>query len=259
MKHLYLTLLIILIAFTGNAQFIEFDFDNATVSGNSVTQDIFIGSDGYRLTATHGSNSPATLFNNGTGDLFIQGTGGSRPEQNWTLTLIKNGSSENFDFISVDYFNNSGSNHTFIIGDTSNNPISAQTSIPPSDAGTLIVANQANATNLNSCLIFGLSFFSTMETYFNNLRIRPVSLLSNEDVKLSSVNYYQNAFKNLILSHERLEGATVEIMDMNGQLLNSIKVTSADDYEVDTSSYASGIYIARISIGNQVETIKFSK
>ena len=148
-------------------------------------QDVTAGGIGYRLTAVHGSTSNAALFNDGTGDLFLEATGGKRPEQNWTITLIKTGTQENFDFISVDYLNTGGSTHTFIIGDdNNNNAISTQTNIPPSNAGTLVVSNAANATNIPFCVIFEFSFFTTEETYFNNLRIKPVSLLSNDDLVL---------------------------------------------------------------------------
>ncbi len=258
MKHLYSFLILAFYTITAQAQYIEFDFDNATINGNTVTQDVTVNGIGYRLTAVHGSNSTAALFDDGTGDLSLRGTGGSRPEQNWTISLIKAGSAENFDFVSVDYFNNSGSTHTFIVGDSNNNAISAQTNIPPSGTGTLIVATPANATNLPSCLIFGFTFSATMDTYFDNLRIRPVSLLSNEDEMLESVQYFQNSNQNLVLSHRELEGATIEIMHLNGQLLTS-STADAIDYVVDVANLASGLYVARVTLGNQVETIKFVK
>ncbi|EAS19473.1 hypothetical protein BBFL7_00018 [Flavobacteria bacterium BBFL7] len=258
MKHLYSILIVTLFTITAQAQYIEFDFDTATINGNTVTQDITVNGIGYRLTAVHGSNSPAALFDDGTGDLSLRSTGGSRPEQNWTLTLIKAGSSENFDFVSVDYFNNSGATHTFIIGDSNNNAISAQTTISPSDTGTMIVATPANAVNLPSCLIYGFSFSATIDTYFDNLRIRPVSLLSNEDETLESVQYFQNDAHNVVLSHRELEGATIDIMNLNGQLLSTL-TADAVDYEIDVANLASGLYVARVTMDDQVETIKFIK
>ncbi|MGJ8684811.1 MAG: T9SS type A sorting domain-containing protein [Nonlabens sp.] len=261
MKHLYLLLIASLFSYTAQAQFIEFDFDNATVSGNTVTQDVFLNGIGYRLTAVHGSTSPGTLFDNGTGDLFLQATGGGRPEQNWTFSLIKAGSSENFDFISVDYLNNGTSSvHTFVIADDNNNLIMGQTNIPPGNGGTFIPdsGTAANALNVSSCLVAGLTFFSTMETYLNNLRIRPVSLLSNEDVALEQVNYYQNSVKNLFLSHSQLESAQIEIMNMNGQLIQTL-IADSNDYEVNVSELSSGMYLAQVIIDDQVQTIKFIK
>lgn len=238
-------------------QFIEFDFDNATATGGTVTQDVFVNGDGYRLTLTHGAAAGAMLTVLTGTDAYFHGSVGSRPQQNWTISLIKNGQAENFNFVSVAYQNTSnGTNHTMIVADANNNVISNQAAIAPGNTGTFVVDNMANATNLSSARIVGLTFTATFDVYFNNLRLIPVSLLSSDEVVKQQIRSYQPNANTLVLEGDTIENATVTILNLQGQ---QVYTATASDrlFIMDTQSLNSGLYIATITNNGFVAHLKF--
>jgi|GEM_PF-5430095 len=258
-------LLLSVMALTGCfaiGQTILYDFDNATIASNGaeITQDAIVNGVNYEVQITHGAGTGADLHTLGTSDKFIKGTTGSRTQQNWTVRIVSVGQNVNFNFESVEYQHFGGGTHTFIIGDTNNNPISAQAVVQPGGSGTFVVdpANVAFATDINEFLIFGFSFFATQEVYFNNLRLTPTPLLSNDEAAVEQVNYFQDRSRNLIMSHSSLENTTIQVFNASGQLLDTLQPES-DRIEVNTQDYASGLYIAKIVLEDKVQSIKFMK
>lgn len=258
MKQNYLTILAILCIGIAHAQsFIEFDFDNATVNGGTITQDIFLNGDGYRVTVVHGAAAGAVV-NAITGtDKYFYGSTGSRPQQNWTISLIKNGQTENFNFVSVDYRNtSSNSNHTMLVADVNNNLISNQIAISPGNTGAFMVDNAANATNLSTARIVGLTFTATFDVYFNNLRILPISLLSNNDFTKQQIKHYQPSKDVLVFEGDTLERANISIVNLQGQQVFNVAATS-NSFTVNTASWNQGLYIATVENNGFVEVVKF--
>lgn len=258
-------LLLSIIALTSCAaigQTILYDFDNATISGNGaeITQDAIVNGVNYEVQITHGAGSGADLHTLGASDQFIKGTTGTRTQQNWRVRIVSVGQNVDFNFESVEYQHFGGATHTFIIGDSNNNPISAQATIQPGGSGTFVVdpANLAFATDIDEFLIFGFSFFATQEVYFNNLRLTPTALLSNDEVTVEQVNYFQNNSRNLVLSHSLLDRATIELFNYSGQLIKTI-LPQEDRIEIDLQDYASGLYIAQVVLEDKVQSIKFMK
>ncbi len=260
MKKLLLSLSFALITTICFSQTILYDFDNATVSSNltEISQNAIVNGVNYQVKIEHDAPGGADLHTLGANDKFIKGTTGARSEQNWTVRIVSTGQNVNFNFESVEYQHFGGGTHTFIIGDTNNNPISAQATIQPGGSGTFVVdpANVAFATDINEFLIFGFSFSATLEVYFNNLRLTPTALLSNDDFNKEQVNYFQNSSMNLVLSHSSLEATTIQLFNTAGQLMKTIS-PQANRIEIDTQDFASGLYIARVQLDDSVQSIKF--
>lgn len=259
---LRLSMLTIFASWFCNAQTILYDFDNAIVSANTskITQNGIVNGVNYEVQLIHGAGTGAALHTLGASDNFVRGTTGARTEQNWTVSIVSVGQNVNFNFESVEYQHFGGATHTFIIGDTNNNPISTQATIQPGVSGSFTVdpANVANATNIDEFLIYGFSFFATEEVYFNNLRLTPTALLSNSDVENEKVNYFQNNSMDLVLSHPTLEKTTIELYNMSGQLIKTIQPDN-NLVEVNLQDFASGLYVAKIQLQNSLQTIKFMK
>lgn len=256
MRNLELSIFACLLCATLGAQTVlTFDFDNATASGGVITQDIFLNGDGYRLTLTHGSGNGATLttINN---DQYLHSTTGSRTQQNWTVSLIKNGQTENFNFVSIDYLNTSNLSHVFVVGDLMNNAVSNQVTIAANASGTILSNGAASSNNMTAALIFTPTFTGTFDVYFNNLQIAPVSLLSNTDFQNNDLTAFLPNNDTFVLQGEFLRDAQVSIVNLAGQVVHTATVDTVN-MQIDLAAWVRGMYVVRVKNGSQVQTLKF--
>lgn len=69
-------------------------------------------------------------------------------------------------------------------------------------------------------------------------------VLSTKKNELSSVKIYPNPIKDILTIHNT-ENSTVKIYSVNGSLLKTVNVNS--NFEIDVSSFASGIYFLEVS------------
>lgn len=85
-----------------------------------------------------------------------------------------------------------------------------------------------------------------------------MQLLSNTNFNLKNLNIYPNPTNKdwNIASKEIIE--SIEILDVLGKIIFNSNVKS-ENITIDTTQFNSGIYFAKISLGNSIQTIKLIK
>ncbi|WP_055445831.1 DUF7619 domain-containing protein [Lacinutrix mariniflava] len=84
------------------------------------------------------------------------------------------------------------------------------------------------------------------------------TLLSVDDFTFSDFNYYPNPVKNTLFISNTSKIETIEITDILGKVVSSKKM-NAMQTTLDLSSFANGVYFAKIESGRQTKTIKILK
>ena len=101
---------------------------------------------------------------------------------------------------------------------------------------------------------------STSTFYFDEIKYANVPLGINEDNSLSKVSAYPNpTTENWVLSCSKGDLTEVEIVSMDGRLLDRIHVQASQKIQVDASRYPSGTYIAKLHTSRSLEILKLMK
>lgn len=245
-----------------HAQNITFDFDNATVNAatDQIEQTVIVNGVQFKLIGVHETLTGLGFQTYGTNDQWIKVSNGTRTLQQWRFTLKRNGLNENFDYISTDYFNSGNFTHTILAGDINNNAITGQTQVSPGSNGALTpsTTGASFATGISSFVLFGFTANAHVDVHFNDIELAPVSLLSNHEVAINSVNYYQDHNQNWILESEHLEGAQIVIYNYTGQKIKSFEPMSSL-FKIQTQNFKPGLYFAHITLNQVTQVIKFMK
>jgi Secretion system C-terminal sorting domain len=112
---------------------------------------------------------------------------------------------------------------------------------------------------LKSGLYFGASF--TNGTQPSLYRFYDSSLLSTQENTLNKFSIYPNpTASNINLSFENnLENATLKITSIFGQTVLEKQNLSGNNFNLDVSNLAAGIYVALVNDGKSVTNSKFIK
>ncbi len=164
---------------TATAAPVNFTFDTANLSGATVTtQPVTVGADQFVLSATAINNpgaDPAGLFDLGGGDLaFFLNSTNTALNITWQVSLTVNGSPSNFTLNGFDYASFGGG--TFDLTNNSGALITDDQVVTGSGGvtGSFPVTNTANATDIPSFNIVGLTARSLTFVDFHNISVTPI-------------------------------------------------------------------------------------
>jgi len=248
-----LTLILFFNLISASAQNVAFTIDNATTSGGIVTETVTIGGDTFTLTATHSSNSEASLFNNGGGDLLFFWGGSGVPNTNWEITVTQNGSPIAFDLVSLGFAGFVANGNIIDVTNNSGDPISTGVTINNGQSGDFPIENPENITNINSFLITGTTQNSLVFVDFHNIVIVPGEVLSINSNELSNLQVYPNPANDfLTIETGTLNDKLVRIFDISGKLVLDTIVTKT----LNTSNLQNGLYILEIQENDAISTSK---
>ncbi|MCH2232934.1 MAG: T9SS type A sorting domain-containing protein [Crocinitomicaceae bacterium] len=176
MKNLHYFLSLISLSFlpyTGIGQ-INFTIDGTTASGGTITETIIDDGISYTLTATHSSGNSATLWDNGGGDLMFYWDGSSSDVYTWTISLEADGTAVNFDLNGIYYASFTSLTDEFNLTNNDGASISSGITVAPGSSGTLSIDTPANASDISSFEIEGLTAYSTILVDFHNIEVTPL-------------------------------------------------------------------------------------
>ncbi|WP_430466910.1 T9SS type A sorting domain-containing protein [Winogradskyella ouciana] len=142
-----------------------FTIDTAVDDGTNITETIVVGSDTYVLTVAHPGNEE--LDNLGGGDLVFFHSA-TDPFDPYVLTITKNGYPTNFTLKVMDYDTLEAVD--ILLQNQDNEDITPYTNYPLG-AGTMVISNIANATNISSFKIFGQGGDDLNDIGFHNIGV----------------------------------------------------------------------------------------
>lgn len=83
--------------------------------------------------------------------------------------------------------------------------------------------------------------------------------LGIEDLEVSDFNLYPNPTSNFVTLSRLIGGENIEVVDVNGKILHSLKSVNSESIDMDLGEFDSGIYFVQISNNGQIITKKLSK
>ncbi|AWH83780.1 hypothetical protein HYN59_01025 [Flavobacterium album] len=127
--------------------------------------------------------------------------------------------------------------------------------------GTGIVSGGQAIITLNglSGELVPLSVTITQQNFIPYQGTIALAVLGREELSVNSVMLYPNPAKDhiSIKMTDASANATFEVRDITGKLIYVSPSVSGDNYMIDTSRYASGIYMLTMVSGNSKSTVKF--
>ncbi len=124
---------------------------------------------------------------------------------------------------------------------------------------SVFVGKGFNANNFFQFKIGAESDLNTQLGYFDNLYFYDSATLSTGSLDLATFSVYPNpSNQNWTVSGSNAEITAVQVFDLSGKLVINQNV-GAFTTQLDGSALTSGMYIARISSGSNVQTVKLIK
>jgi len=268
MKILRLLIFISFGFFTLNAysQSIVFPITNASVSGGTLTEEVIVNNDTFRMKAQHTETRGATIFND-MGNFMFFWTFQNFPSQtkSWTITLEKNGSPVNFDLNSINYKSfDPFSTHSFNIRNNNSAIITDNHSVPSQTSGTFPIDSAANALNVSSVEIEGLTIGATAIVDIDDIDLTVSNITGIEDIPesdLAQIELYPNPASDRlnVTNIPKWENINIRIINSLGKVvlnMNENEINNGSEIlELKLDEELNGIYFLKIA-GNQNEITK---
>lgn len=268
MKNLRLFTYISFSLFTLNvySQSIVFPITNAVVSGGTVTEEVVIGSDTYKMEAQHTEMTGATLFND-MGNFMFFWSFSTFPTQtkSWTITLEKNGSPVNFDLNSIGYKSFDPSNtHSYNVRNNNSAIITNSHDVPSQMSGSFPIDSVANALNISSVEIEGLTIGATAAVDIDFIDLTVGNSMGIENIpesELAQIELYPNPTSNIVnvTNIPKWKNINIKVINSSGKVVLSMNENEINNgseiLELQLDEEPNGIYFIRLT-GDRTETSK---
>lgn len=250
MKKFYI--LFLLISTFCTAQTLNFTINTATDNGVSITEVLIDGTDTYVLTVLHPGNEE--LDDLGGGDLVFY-LSAIDPLEPYELSITKNGLPVNFNLNSIDYDTLEAG---FISLTNQDDDFISDPIFYPLGAGTLTIANPANAIDISAVKIIPNDVDDLNDFGFHNINVE-VGTLSNSEIKNEPFfSYYPNPVNDVLSIIAKHTMTQIRVINMLGQAVIT-EIPSTTIKNLDVSQLPYGAYFVEVTIDNTINTVRIIK